>query len=495
MRNTYMTSMIIIIMLFRSFFVLAEDKPPQVCHTDEYFKVHDINGELTAARLAGEERLQHWIQTMKQKGNSLQTQTTYVIPVVVHVVYKNANENIPDAQIISNINSLNEDYRKMNGTSGYNTKSVGADLKIEFRLATTAPNGQPTNGITRTSTTKTKFDPYTDEVMYLSLGGVDPWDVNNYLNVWVADIFDWANATSTFPSAYPPDRQGVVVDFTRFGDNINTVPPLHLGRLLTHEVGHYLNLFHTFEGKSCDNSDCGNQGDRCCDTPPTKSETTGCPGYTETCVNATTQTENYMDYANDACKNLFTVDQSTRARATLASIRTQLHDPNMSTEFRVFGNHVGIYSYNETTDIVALGMNQYDDMIIPSTNTVDMRSKTGVVFRDGFEARAGSTMRAWIDGSIPSFNKPAFLDDDSATDYSLFDYYSITVVPNPAFDQITIHGDISGLTEVYSSIGSNVAYAESGVRSIDISQLAQGSYYVRCTTPQGIVVKPFVIVR
>jgi hypothetical protein len=441
-------------------------------------------------------------QKRDEKGNSILYHQTFVIPVVVHIVYKNASENLPDARIISNINSINEDYRRMPQTQGFNTHQAGVDTRLEFRLADTDPNGQPTNGITRTQTNVQRFF-LTNAIKRTADGGIDPWNSAEYLNIWVGDLWlirgglerDELLGYAQFPGG-AANTDGVAIDFTVFGDNINTVPPFHLGRTAPHEIGHYLNLFHTFTDV-CTNQNCQTQGDRCCDTPPVQNATSGCPNGRQSCGFAT-QIENYMDYTDDVCMNLFTEDQSDRMDATLAGVRVNLPNPTMSTDFRVFGVHEGNYDYNETTDIVALGTGQYDDMIIPSGNTVSMRSRTGVIFQDGFEARYGSNMRAFVDNGLPAFGRKSDHFERIANQYETDDTgdsQMISIIPNPATDEIQIIGRFTASFELFSSIGISVMTIEKGKRKVDVSMLTSGIYYARIPTMSGIAVKSFVIIR
>ena len=128
-----------------------------------------------------ENNLQHWIENHPESSSS----TILTIPVVVHVVYYNSNENISTAQVQSQIDILNEDFRRLN-TDASNTpsafQSVAADCEIEFCFATTDPNGNSTTGITRTSTSQSSFST-NDDVKYSASGGIDAWNTSDYLNI------------------------------------------------------------------------------------------------------------------------------------------------------------------------------------------------------------------------------------------------------------------------------------------------------------------------
>ena len=131
---------------------------------------------------------QHNQQWIKEHGSEPRSIVT--IPVVVHVVYNTANQNISDDQIQSQIEVLNEDYRRHN-LDTVNTpetfQPLGADCLIEFCLAATDADGNPTTGITRTPTNVIVFN-VGDQVKTASSGGADGWDGNSYLNIWVCNL-------------------------------------------------------------------------------------------------------------------------------------------------------------------------------------------------------------------------------------------------------------------------------------------------------------------
>ena len=188
-----------------------------------------------------ENNLQHWIENQPESSSS----TILTIPVVVHVVYYNSNENISTAQVQSQIDILNEDFRRLNADAS-NTpsafQSVAADCEIEFCLATTDPNGNSTTGITRTSTSQSSFST-NDDVKYSSSGGINAWNTSEYLNIWVCDLGGGLLGYATFPGGNS-SNDGVVCDYAYFGNTGTATSPYHLGRTATHEVGHYLNLWH-----------------------------------------------------------------------------------------------------------------------------------------------------------------------------------------------------------------------------------------------------------
>ncbi len=163
------------------------------------------------------------------------------IPVVVHVVYNTAAQNISDAQIHSQIDVLNRDYRRLN-TDAVNTPAafagVAADARIEFALAVRDPNCGATTGITRTHTSVVDWSEGEDTMKSAATGGADQWDPDQYLNFWIVNYTGGLLGYGTFPGM-PANIEGVVVDYRAFGTVGTLTPGANLGRTASHEVGHY----------------------------------------------------------------------------------------------------------------------------------------------------------------------------------------------------------------------------------------------------------------
>ena len=230
------------------------------CGTMEHLEFLKSEDPLLEAKMQkNEAMLQNWI---KNNPDANAKSAVLTIPVVVHVVYNNSTENISTAQVQSQIDILNEDFRRLNADasntpSGF--QSVAADAEIEFCLASTDPNGNSTTGITRTSTSQSSFSYNNDGVKYSSSGGIDAWNTSEYLNIWVCDLSSGLLGYAQFPGGNA-SSDGVVCDYAYFGNIGTATSPFHLGRTATHEVGHYLNLRHIWG-----DSNCGN--DYCNDTP------------------------------------------------------------------------------------------------------------------------------------------------------------------------------------------------------------------------------------
>ena len=238
------------------------------------------------------------------------------IPVVVHVLYSNANENISDAQIASQIAVLNEDFRKLNPDVSKTPAAfagLASDVGLQFVLAKRDPNGNATSGIERKSSTRTTWG--TDDAMKsTSTGGLNAWPASQYLNMWVCNIGGGILGYAQFPGG-PASTDGVVMGPNYFGRTGTLSAPFNLGRTATHEVGHYLNLSHIWGDANCGN-------DLVSDTPTQQTSNAGCPSFPRrTCGNTTNgdMFMNYMDYTDDACMFMFSAGQSTRMNALFGS--------------------------------------------------------------------------------------------------------------------------------------------------------------------------------
>ncbi|WP_232731487.1 GEVED domain-containing protein [Tenacibaculum sp. SZ-18] len=234
------------------------------------------------------------------------------IPVVVHVIYSNAQENISVAQIQSQIDVLNEDFRRTNSDAN-NKWSQAADTQIEFALAAIDPNGNPSSGITRKASTRTSWGT-NDAMKSTAQGGVSPWDTSEYLNMWVCNIGGGILGYAQFPGGSAA-TDGVVMSPQYFGSSdkgsgFYLSAPFDKGRTTTHEVGHFLNLRHIWGDGGCSVDDFVS------DTPTSDAPNYGCATGHVSC-GSEDMVENFMDYSDDSCMNLYTVGQKNRMRAVL----------------------------------------------------------------------------------------------------------------------------------------------------------------------------------
>jgi hypothetical protein len=248
------------------------------------------------------------------------TRKVVVIPTVVHVVWKRPAENIDKAQIQSQIDAINLDYRANNTDI---SKVPGAwqglvgNPKIRFKLATKDPDGQRTDGIVRVKTDRTHFTAG-DDVKRAGQGGSTAWPSADYLNIWVCTLGGGLLGYAQFPGG-PKATDGVVILNTAFGTKGTAAAPFDKGRSLTHEVGHWLNLRHIWG----DTLDCSG-GDKVSDTPNCEGPNFGKPTFPKvSCSNGPNgdMFMNYMDYVDDDAMFMFTAGQVARMSATLAGPR------------------------------------------------------------------------------------------------------------------------------------------------------------------------------
>lgn len=245
------------------------------------------------------------------------------IPVVVHVVWSNDRENIAEEQILSQIDSLNRDYRATNADLAKVPepfkKDIG-DARIEFVLATTDPNGKSTNGITRTKTIAQAFKT-DDNVKFARTGGVDAWDTSKYLNIWVCTLALGLREYTQFPGG-PRGTDGMVIQNTAFGTTGTAISPSDRGRTATHGIAHYLNLSHIWgDVFGCAGSDF------VADTPNALQPNSGNPVFPHISCNNGPHGDmfmNFMDFVDGGAMMMFTKGQVVRMHATLAGRRKDL---------------------------------------------------------------------------------------------------------------------------------------------------------------------------
>ncbi|SDS62490.1 Pregnancy-associated plasma protein-A [Actinopolymorpha singaporensis] len=246
------------------------------------------------------------------------------IPVVVHVVWNTADQNIADDQITSQIEVLNQDFRRTNADVS-NTPSaflaLASDARAEFFLAETAPDGSPTTGTERRQTSVQSFSD-DDAVKSSSSGGLDAWPAANYLNIWVCPLGGGLLGYAQFPGG-PPDTDGVVILHSGFGTTGTAAAPFDLGRTTTHEVGHWLNLNHIWgdDGTGCTGTD------NVSDTPNQGGPNYGRPTFPHvSCDNGPDgdMFMNYMDYVDDAAMVMFSAGQVARMQACLEGPRSSI---------------------------------------------------------------------------------------------------------------------------------------------------------------------------
>lgn len=256
------------------------------------------------------------------------------VPIIFHIVHNGESvgtgTNIGAAYVNAQLVQLNNDFRKILGTSGYNSNPVGADTELQFCAALVDPAGAVLTepGINRINRNSKGWSggPYDESYIDGTIKPQSIWDPTRYVNVWVMNLGSGLLGYAQFPNMSgvgglgsnngPANTDGVVVLYSSVGSSTVPFPgasPYDLGRTLTHELGHFFGLLHTFQGG------CSVNNDFCDDTPKVSSPTFGCPVGRTTCSGTATMIENYMDYSDDACMNIFTLDQKARIQAVMAN--------------------------------------------------------------------------------------------------------------------------------------------------------------------------------
>ena len=270
------------------------------------------------------------LRALKKNGRTMANEIR--IPIIVHVVHNGeavgTGANISLAQVQAQIDVLNEDFNRIPGTpGGASTNPVAADIEIEFCLSPVGINGETLTepGIHRYNGGRSDW---TRNQIENQLKPTTIWNPNIFYNIWTvkfaaadasligyAQFPDQSGLSGLNASGGPASTDGVVVRFQSFGstDKGNfpvMVAPYNKGRTLTHETGHWLGLRHIWGDGAC-------ADDFVSDTPTQQSPSSGCPVGRFSC-NSTNMIENYMDYSNDACMNIFTEGQKTRMQAVVA---------------------------------------------------------------------------------------------------------------------------------------------------------------------------------
>ncbi len=370
------------------------------CVSSEYEKhIHN-----TTTERATTAQFEAWIapkvEEIKKRLLAFPNETNVItIPVVVHVIHNGdalgANENISDARILSQITTLNQDFRRMLNTPGYNDNAIGADIEVQFCMAQRNPTGGATNGIDRVNLNTVSWATTTS--VETNLKPQTSWDPNQYFNIWVAAFSNSASAElngvlgyAQFPSASGlgglnsngglSATDGVILDYRCFGSSSiapgNYFTDYDKGRTLTHEIGHCFGLRHIWgDNSSCTTNATDSFKDFCPDTPAANAANFDCLNVYDTCPLAleNDMTENYMDYTNDICMNTFTLNQKARMLAVLqnsprrSNLKSSLACQSLSSE--TFGSIESLSVFpNPANDVVNIGLGTSD--VLPTSYSI-----------------------------------------------------------------------------------------------------------------------------
>lgn len=394
-----------------------------------------------------------WVNEHANKPKSVIT-----IPIVVHIVHRSTHQNIgsgtniSDAQIEDAIRILNEDYSKTNPEFPNPPRNTflnqAGNAQLQFCLAATDEDGNPTNGITRTSTTKNNFNPdnESNDMKRSTTGGKDGWDPTEYLNIWVCDLASSSSGGMILGYSYLPGsvtwqmwKDGLVVDFQWFG-SVGAAQSSD-GRTPTHEIGHYLGLLHTF----CEDTD-SNGNPICCDNDD----------------------NNWGGYIDDtpASKDIYW------GNVTSFTNNNTCNDVNYSNDFN--------------TNVLDM-----DENFMSYSNTTWMFTQEQVSVMNGTMNNYRASLK----------NSPASMNCSGSVGFNqLLDNNQIRIYPNPSQGKLIIHNLTHNKSEeiiVRDIIGSAIIKSNNydDLISLNLSSFKDGIYFVEITTSQGKRVEKIILAK
>lgn len=374
--------------------------------------------------------------------------TVYTIPVVFHIVLTNPSL-VTDAQILAQLDVINKDYSGTN-TDAANLpayfKPIFGKSQIQFCLAQRTPDGDITSGIDRVTTTQTSFSPSDNGVKHTASGGIDMWNGDKYLNIWICALSNSLLGYGTFPNDGTPGEQGVVVEYRSLPGGPYT--NYNGGKTLTHEIGHYFNLFHIWgdDNGACTGSDFVD------DTPNQADATSGCFSgvKTDSCTTGGNGIlyQDYMDYSNDPCLILFTAMQVDRMQTALLTYRSSLTVSDGCTPVQL-----------KTLDA------QLKTMVAPSQRICSNSFTPVVTIRNkGLQTLTSLVIKTVIDNGTPViYNWSGTLSSLATTNINL---NTITInqgihnvniyvsLPNGGIDQNNTNDSLSTTFQYYDAVSS-----------------------------------------
>ncbi|MEM8525113.1 MAG: M43 family zinc metalloprotease [Bacteroidota bacterium] len=419
-------------------------------------------------------RFEEYINRQRENLNA-ESSTIYTIPVVFHIIHDNdavgTGDNIATQYIEAQLEQLNNDFRKIMGTSG---DGGGVDTRIEFCAAVVDENGNmlAEPGINRIDRNDEGWTapPYGTPIFgcfgSANLDYIDntikpqsQWDPEQYMNIWVLDIVCGILGYAQFPEAAslsgigtgngPANSDGVVVLPSSVGSTDNPQPggaPFNAGRTLTHEVGHFFGLRHIWGDGNC------SVDDFCADTPNAGNSTSGCPTGKDSCPDpGVDQIENYMDYTDDECMERFTQDQTDRmliviGETGMGSPRREILTNSMAcnpvSDECPDDLEVNIAPMNGdaiTPDIYRASNTITSRGVVEMGTTVTFEAGQSITLGEDFAAENGSTFTARIEDCSSSASEEQVVETrEEELINQAANNTKLSVFPNPFSNHTTV---------------------------------------------------------
>ncbi|TDW99225.1 M43 family zinc metalloprotease [Dinghuibacter silviterrae] len=414
------------------------------CGTEQRMR----NGRLDATFRLQEQRINEQILKAEEKEPAL---VDYTLPVVFHIVGTNPSA-VTDAQIVAAVQDLNDAFAH----TGVYATGPGANTHIHFCLAQTDPLGGNTTGITRTTSFlgDEEADMEDDKVK-----GLVDWDPTHYVNIWVVSTLKkedialfqcgaWVRMNEGGYATMPPSA----------GSTLDGIVVTGFGKLLAHEMGHYLGLYHTFQGMDCKNNNCATDGDMVCDTPPQRDifSSPACNRPVNSCSTDTLSgfttdvpdlISNFMSYGNAPCINEFTQGQAVRMQATIATVRSSLlqnectpactegsiasftrdlpyPNPGNTVNFTNTSTGATQYQWSVNGAVVSTGTNFSYTVPASGTYTVSLKAFNAnpscyASYTDNVIVSCGTMARFYADKQAIASKNPIYLDSIQFTNRSV----------------------------------------------------------------------------
>ena len=402
------------------------------------------------------------VEQATKSSNGQPKATLLTLPVVFHIITSGSGAtNINAIWVQRQVDQLNIDYRNLAGSNN----SVAADVEIQFCLAMVDPSGNvlPEPGINRV--TAYGAGPFNTTTMDNTVKPGTIWNPNNYINIWVANLSNSLLGYAQFPSSSglaglntnggSANTDGVVILYTSLGSTANPNPAggvYGMGRTLTHELGHWLGLRHIWGDGAC------NVDDFCADTPAASSSNYGCPTGTNSCTGGSypgnDMIENYMDYTDDGCMNIFTADQKTRIRAVLNV------SPRRSTLASSTACNVPSSDDSGISAIIAPNGEVCETIITPVVTLKNYGGNTLTSCQINYNIDGGTNSTFSWTGTLASFETVDVTLPSIITTVGAHTINSFTLLPNGNTDENSTNDAISSEFNVNLAAGSAIPVSE-----------------------------------